>query len=307
VAQRIQIPVEFTFEIAAAVWRIGIAKPVGWSSGFRDGPVLEIVEPAEYCGIQSAVSGKYLPQLSEQMSAYAKRYEPWPLMGIPASDRKAEALSREIERDFGQHRIELLLCDHPEKNLGAQRAYLLTMGLTLADLPSKTEKIDAWKLREEFFQVKRNMVDLARFLNRWGSWSWENGLPRSGILSDKPGSGGPSFVFADSIWSDQDALRTAHRDPATWLSHSLLSFEARNEFPHFVRRVSTCRDAIVATITFDMVQGSKFRFCALKDCRAPFKLESGHKKKFCCQYHAHLASVRRNRKLAAKSKARTAH
>jgi hypothetical protein len=154
--------------------------------------------------------------------------------------------------------------------------------------------------------VERNTVKLAQFLNRWGDWSWENGIPRPGLLRSEP-RGGPSFVFADSIWSDQDVFATALRsDPSEWLSRSPLgSFETRDEFPHFVRRVSTCRDAIEATITFDFVQGSRFRLCAIKECRFPFKLESDHKRKYCSQYHAHLASVRRNRKLAAKSIAQT--
>jgi hypothetical protein len=258
--------------------------------------VLEIIEPAEYRGFQRSVSGKHLPQLSEQVSAHVKHYEPWPVISRPGTDKKAESLSQEIARDFGHLRIELLLCELPE---GGIKAALESLGLGSLDLPTKTEKIDAWKLRDEFLRVERNTVELARFLNRWGIWSWENYIMRPGLSRNEPG-GGPSFVFADSIWSDQDVFATALRsDPSAWLSRSLLSgFETRDEFPHFVRLVSTCRDAIDATITFDFVQGSKFRLCALKDCRVPFKLESDHKRKFCSQYHAHLASVRRNRKLA---------
>ena len=296
-AHVIQIPVEFTFEVEAAVWRIGTAKLAGWSRGIIGGPVLEIIEPAQYRGFRRSVSDKSLPQLSEEMRAYVERHSLWPIWS-PSSDEEAESLTYEIGLNFGHHRIELLLCDHPGKKLGAMRSHLATMGHM-----SAKKGIDAWELRDEFLRVKRNTDDLARFLNKWGSWSGENGLSRPGLSSDKPR--GPSFVFADSIWSDQDAFREAPLDPDWLRDRPLADFEARHKFPHFVRRVSTCRDAIEATIIFDFVQGLKFRRCTLKDCAIPFKLKSGHKRKYCSQYHAHLASIRRNRKLAAKLKAPT--
>lgn len=265
--------------------------------------MLEIVEPALYGGFQSPVSSERLPVLSAQMRPYVKRYEPWPVIWSPSSDREAARLSQEIENDFGHHRIELLLCDHPERNFNAARAHYLeameAMGLTQADPPTKAERIDPWILRDEFLRVQPNASELVRFLNRWGVWTRQYGVPRPGLLGKKNPGDGPVFVFADSIWSDQDAFRTALKssDATAWLSRFTLGgFEARDAFPHFVQRVSNCRDAIAATITFDFLRGSKFRLCALKDCQVPFRLESDHKRRFCNQYHAHLASVRRNRK-----------
>lgn len=270
-AHIIDIPVEFRFEVARATWRVGIAKLAGRSRAILSGALLEIVEPEEYRGLRQSVFDQRL------------------------SKPKTEPLSLGTERNVGNQEIEVVICEHPESEVSAS---LEALGLGRVFLPSKAERIDAWKLRDEFLRMKRSNRDLARFLNRWGVWS----------SATQYSSEGPVFIPADSIWLDQDAFKRALcSDAIASLSRSRLDgFEVKDKFPHFVRRVSTCRDAIDATIMFDFVQGSKFRLCALKDCRLPFKLESSHKRQFCSQYHAHLASLRRCRKLIAKSKSPTA-
>src|SRR5262249_12894660 len=85
---------------------------------------------------------------------------------------------------------------------------------------------------------------------------------------------------------------------AKWFDSPLSNIEVRNpgsEFPRFVVRASTCFDVIRTSITIDRVRGTKFRNCARKDCGTPFAIESRHIRNYCCQYCAHLESVRRNR------------
>jgi len=54
-------------------------------------------------------------------------------------------------------------------------------------------------------------------------------------------------------------------------------------------------DAILATIYIDKLRGIRTEVCDLTDCEQIFEIKSKHGQKYCCNYHAHLASVRRNR------------
>ena len=53
--------------------------------------------------------------------------------------------------------------------------------------------------------------------------------------------------------------------------------------------------AIVTTIELDHLRGAKFGACARTDCPQFFEITSNHKRKYCSQYCAHFASVRRTR------------
>jgi len=53
--------------------------------------------------------------------------------------------------------------------------------------------------------------------------------------------------------------------------------------------------AIVATIELDHLRGTKFGACARTDCPRFFEITSNHKRKYCTQYCAHFASIRRMR------------
>lgn len=58
---------------------------------------------------------------------------------------------------------------------------------------------------------------------------------------------------------------------------------------------ATALDAILATVYVDKLRGLELQVCALKECNETFEKQSDHGKIYCSQYHAHLASVRRNR------------
>lgn len=59
--------------------------------------------------------------------------------------------------------------------------------------------------------------------------------------------------------------------------------------------VGTALDAILATIYLDSLRGIESQACALAGCEQVFEVNSKHGKRYCSNYHAHLASVRRNR------------
>ena len=176
------------------------------------------------------------------------------------------------------------------------------------ELPFGTRKINPWDLRREFLTLRRKAADLLGFLNKWGQWS-EHTRPsrlfRTRSWQSKGKEYDLAFVPPDAIWADQDTFTQALRStPADWFARMPVANLLPSEtFLHYVCEVSTCREAIRTTITVDFLRRTKFRPCALKGCSVPFALESRHRRKYCNQYHAHLASVRRNRKLAASSKA----
>jgi hypothetical protein len=57
----------------------------------------------------------------------------------------------------------------------------------------------------------------------------------------------------------------------------------------------TALDTILATIYIDNLRGIETEVCALVGCEQTFEVSSKHGKRYCTNYHAHLASIRRNR------------
>ena len=58
---------------------------------------------------------------------------------------------------------------------------------------------------------------------------------------------------------------------------------------------ATALDAILATVYVDKLRGLELEVCALKECNETFEKQSDYGKMYCCNYHAHLASIRRVR------------
>lgn len=53
-------------------------------------------------------------------------------------------------------------------------------------------------------------------------------------------------------------------------------------------------EAIVITVHIDRLRKVRFKSCARRDCRKPFTLTSGHRRKYCEWYCGHLVSVRKS-------------
>src|SRR5271157_1320058 len=92
----------------------------------------------------------------------------------------------------------------------------------------------------------------------------------------------------------------AHRRIDKWLTdfQQLLPLTLRRRYPYLLLGTSNCQEAIVHTITLDLLKKVQFRICARGDCRAPFPIKNQHRREYCCQDCAHIESVRRQRRRA---------
>jgi hypothetical protein len=182
-------------------------------------------------------------------------------------------------------------------------------------------------MRENFLRLKRDNRALLRFLNQWGVWGATEtsvtfipaGADSSvrkkapllkihiGGLEDQEDSMAVQianrkalyFVLPVSIWEFQKECRAGLNKPAEkWLSrHTLRKLHPRREYPHHVLAAVGCRIAILDTIVIDHLRRVHFRLCARHDCRIPFAIKSRHQREYCCQYCAHIESVRKQRAL----------
>jgi hypothetical protein len=111
------------------------------------------------------------------------------------------------------------------------------------------------------------------------------------------------YLLPAEIWEFQKECRTGLNKPADkWLSkHPLRKIYSRQEYPHHVLRATSCRRAVLDTIVIDHLRKVQFRLCARPDCRTPFAIETRHQREYCCQYCAHIESVRKQRAVKKES------
>jgi hypothetical protein len=291
-AHNIQMPLAFEFRPLRASW---------------DSVVAEIT------GLALSKS----PSDELQFSAKVHKGDTTYLLGIPWWALPEEVLRLYSEKstvrpDVRGHSAELLVCS------------------PVSVRSDKRPEADAWTMRKEFLHLKRNTKSLLAFLNKWGVWGTTptvSGFPEPASV---PPTGrvrrdlGPrtvdidldpnwlSNIFASGvdhqayilpvgIWNFQQKCRktlTSRTD--NWLTdfQKLLPLTLRRRYPYFLLGTSNCREAIVHTITLDLLKNVQFRICARGDCGAPFPIENQHRREYCCQYCAHIESVRRQRRAA---------
>jgi hypothetical protein len=324
VAHRLEIPVEFRFDVEVVKWTRGTGKPVGWlrSSQGRE-LLLELKEPIQYRGARQQISLQFLPssfaaelRTCAQMHDSRRHLDPWgPVVYggpyVPDCDPAYDSdAARHIRTEFGDREIQLLVCHHPESDLEEPLRQIVLVDSETQECtflgeerPFRTHNLDPWDVRQEFLRLRRTTDQLLGFLNKWGQWSLHTRPSRPFATNSRQSKEFDiAFVLPDSIWADQGPFAQALLStPSDWFARTPpANFLPKETFPYYVCLVSTCREAIRTTITVDFLRDLKFRLCALKDCNQPFSIESKHKRKYCCQYHGHLASIRRSRKLAAK-------
>ena len=292
VAQTVQLPSKIELYRHDLVWTSGLAEYFGWGAGLLEpAPVLRVTEPAKYAGLTQRVMKEYLP---EEITSKV------PLKGLrPFSDK--------VRQDRHRHPIpiEILISDMPD---GTR---------THNQWEAPARRVNGWQMRDDFLHLDRSSASLLSFLNKYGEWG-ENTSP---TLQHSPDRMEPHIVIPDEIWNVhdrrepnsmqvppkpqsvlplQDVIRWGlSGSPARWFKSeygSVTPSGPRPEFPHFVITAECCHDVILTTITIDHLRGTKFRTCARFDCGTIFALESQHKRNYCCQYCAHLESVRRNRR-----------
>src|SRR5262249_11855052 len=107
-----------------------------------------------------------------------------------------------------------------------------------------------------------------------------------------------TYLLPFDMWQFQKHCQKALEEPEKWLTEVQKLFPAlvaRRQYPHFGLTVVGCQEALRTTITIDILKNVRFRLCARHDCRTPFPVETRHQREYCCQYCAHLESVRRQR------------
>jgi len=254
--------------------------------------MLRVIEPAKYAGLTQKVLPDALP---EHVRIRV------PLEGPPGR------FSDKLHKERQPIKIEILISDVPPGTGG------------IHDPEPPLQKVDGWQMRDDLLRLERSTASLLGFLNHYGEWG-EHTSPTFSADAEAVKMEA-KIVLPDEIWYVEDAREpdTSMKGllrPRSWLHiqdairwglncRSTAWFRSgycstspegpRPEFPHFVITAMTCYDVILTTITVDRLLGTKFRICARPDCGVPFALESRHKRNYCCQYCAHLQSVRRNR------------
>lgn len=288
-ARIIKIPIAFEFQPQRAKWSMRRVVVRGWAKdrkrglisrylGLSDDLVVDISDLVNLYG----TLGLPLGEISEAEPAVMH----W--RDLPAAIRQDATPSKSMEQICGRD-FEIFVCETPSGPSG--------------------EPDDGWAMRREFIKLKQDYWALLQFLRKWGVWDGQ----RLGSLSFAT-SGGASrvanFVVPDGIWELQRRYREALvNPPAEWLIDAIDPLKGAYGtpiYPHFLVQNYQCRPAIEATITIDRLQKVKFRKCKRHDCVEIFELESRHKRLYCGQPCAHLESVRKQRRAAAKLKKKSA-
>ena len=173
----------------------------------------------------------------------------------------------------------------------------------LYELPGDTLRgnyFDAWELRDAFLRLQSDEAVLG-FLKATGSFS---GLFKDGIWGFDEMRGWQSvfrMMMKKEPW-DWDSWFQArpqykqHLAAFVWKHHEMpASLRWQKTQNSLVFRASDTLSAIYMTIVLDKLAGSKFGFCARKDCRKPFEIRAHPNKKYCSNECAHLEVVRRAR------------
>jgi len=153
-----------------------------------------------------------------------------------------------------------------------------------SELRKVSRPADAWQLRDDLLKLKPGTAAALNMLNKWGRW-----------ISHR------NSVDLAEIMSLQRAVRQGLTSPAkNWLQSSDAHVPSANsrssDFPYFVALTDSCKTAIRAATTIDLLQELRFKTCARPDCGVPFQVTTKHERNYCRQYCAHLESVRRARK-----------
>jgi hypothetical protein len=257
-AHTIQLPISFEFRTSKVRWEHSLATVIGWwnEQGGTEEP-LKLIAQITRAGAKSTIALP-LSKLPEK-----ERKQCFKTMGKRNSDDAVKQICSRLELQYFFHSHNKFKSD--------------------SELRKHSLPADAWQLREEFLGLRADVDAVLVLLNTWGRWS---------SVRD--------YVDMADVFSLQQAVRLALSSRTdVWFRSPHASPPALNsrsqEFPYFAILTDSCEAAICTTTTMDLLRQLKFRDCARHDCGKPF-LVTRQDKDYCCQYCAHLESVRRARK-----------
>ena len=279
-AHNIDIPIAFEWHPHPALWNVAMATITGWKPGSKKTSLQAIVEQ----GGTRFLIDLHTWQLLRTLKDLPKNTGTLELVGYP---------------------VEVLVCR--------------------VKLRAVKRQDDPWAMQEKFLRLKRDTKALLAFLNKWGVWGptqtsvsvipagADSVVPKRVPLLDTSVGGIEDgeesmkvqilnakslyYLLPSEIWDFQKECRSGLNKPAEkWLSkHPLREMYSRQEYPHYVLHATSCRRAILDTIVIDHLRKVQFRLCARPDCRTPFAIKTRHQREYCCQYCAHIESVRKQR------------
>lgn len=284
-AQIVRIPLAFEFRPLRAKWSARSVEIQGWTREFSKRGLFRSIDTSDNVKVEIFESEK--PGGLEEL---------YGMLGpIRASELKNSAVIH-----WKDIPVEVKAASTPAKSMEEIRYRTFNVLVCESRQGDYPKTGDAWAMRREFLSLKQNdPLALLGFLRRWGVWD-EKRLGLSNI---------ENVVFPERIWELQATYREALVGPADeWLSKGVDPFKgayATPMYPHFILDHCYCKLAIEATITIDLLRKVRFRKCKRPDCREVFQLESRHKRLYCGQPCAHLESVRKQRRQAARQKKRS--
>jgi hypothetical protein len=312
--QTIRLPAQIDLRLTPQVWTAGIAEYVGWVDQRYSGvsPVVRVVEPAHYAKLVQRVN-RYLPEnirtqvpldgakrfsdklrrAKQQRAQFEVLISDVPPGNVPPGTKPFDSQNPQKKVDGWQMRKDFLQLEHSSpalvQFLNRYGAWDKDKGPWVVSSRNLFDFEMAWRppLLDEYWWQPRILVSDE-------IWYIDHVSSRSEISGNSVSLPKRTLVAAQSLF--RDALTWT---PEKWFDLDLSRIEdqeaPRPTFPHFVIEADTCFDVIRTSITIDHLRGTKFRMCARPDCGMPFAIESRHKRAYCCQYCAHLESVRRNR------------
>jgi hypothetical protein len=156
--------------------------------------------------------------------------------------------------------------------------------------PTVWDSFDPWQKRDQFFSLKRDRPDaLVSFLNTTG-------------LFDRGYSQG-SKIPLGFVWGLRDrAMRClTEKAPPDWSEDFEVRLEGDKQGARVVFTTRTLMDAVMLSITTDLIRKLKVSKCARPDCAVPFTT-TDLRKKFHSWYCGHIEAVRRERKKERRAK-----
>jgi hypothetical protein len=166
---------------------------------------------------------------------------------------------------------------------------------------SKEINSDAWEMRDEFLKLRPAIDEIHKFLNTWGIWGWSRGW--WAVLGSMSNG---RVLLPEWIAEQQEEVRSALKSGSqSWLAQFQrlpAASQTIEKYPFFKWQAKTIKEALIATVTVDLLKGTKFRVCAREDCSGYFAISSLHKRIFCTQYCGHVVSQRLKRAEAKKAK-----
>lgn len=269
-SQRFSAPIELSVQVPQANWTVARGVPIGlWNSASGSRVSINLISPQKFCGFRFDVAYADVPPELRAMLPAASIRKLDTIQSYEAMIRRSAADDRTaLPEPAASFLLDVLLCES---------------GVAM-------KRFEAGEAREDFFRIGNDLGALRRFLAKYGVWA------RSGSVVN-----GPTNITAflpQEILSSRATFREklASGREAWFLAHPAhLWLKLRPEFPHFVATVKTAYDAIRASITIELLSGTRMAICARVDCGNPFLLKTQHRRQYCSHECGHLVAVRRGR------------